>query len=137
MVHLWSCRCLAFVVCHWGWLPESETPSDASLTIIPGLRPHLLIPKLQTEGSIQYNSFTSAAAALKESGRGSLLTKLDLKDTYRHIPMRSTDWKLIGVPLDGKILLSSCPDVQGEVGSLHIQSICGSTPLDNPEAHPS
>jgi len=35
------------------------------------------------EGSIHYNSFTSAVAVLKESGRGSLLAKLDLKDAYR------------------------------------------------------
>src|SRR5882724_2334125 len=32
------------------------------------------------EGSIQYDLFTSAAAVVNESGRGSLLAKLDLKD---------------------------------------------------------
>jgi len=54
------------------------------------------------EGSIQYDPFTSAAAALKESGRGSLLAKLDLKDAYRHIPVRSTDWNLLGFHWMGK-----------------------------------
>jgi len=49
------------------------------------------------EGSIYYDSFTSAVATLKESGRGSLLAKLDLKDMYRHIPLRSTDWNLLGL----------------------------------------
>ena len=39
------------------------------------------------EGSIVYESFTSAVAALKESGKGSLMAKLDLKDAYRHIPV--------------------------------------------------
>lgn len=49
-----------------------------------------------SEGTIQYDSFTSAAAALRDSGRGSLLAKLDLKDAYRHIPVRCTDWNLLG-----------------------------------------
>ena len=46
--------------------------------------------------------FTSAAAVLKESGRGLLLTKLDLKDTYRHIPVCSMDWNLLGFHWMGK-----------------------------------
>jgi len=54
------------------------------------------------EGSIVYESFTYAAAALKESGRGSLMAKLDLKDAYRHIPVRSTDWNLLGFHWMGK-----------------------------------
>jgi len=48
------------------------------------------------EGSIYYNSFTSMVAVLKESGRGSLLAKLDLKDAYRYIPVHSMDWNLLG-----------------------------------------
>ena len=54
------------------------------------------------EGSIAYDSFTSAVASLKESGRGSLMAKLDLKDAYRHIPVRSTDWNLLGFHWMGK-----------------------------------
>jgi len=54
------------------------------------------------EGEINYNSFESAAAVLRESGRGSLLAKLDLKDAYRHIPVRSTDWNLLGFHWLGK-----------------------------------
>ena len=54
------------------------------------------------EGSIQYDSFTSAAAMLKESGRGLLLAKLDLKDAYRHIPVHSIDWNLLGFHWMGK-----------------------------------
>src|SRR5882724_11724011 len=54
------------------------------------------------EGSITYGSFTSVAAALKESGRGSLMAKLDLKDAYRHMPVRSTDWNLLGFHWMGK-----------------------------------
>jgi len=39
---------------------------------------------------------------LKESGRGLLLAKLDLKDAYRHIPVHSTDWNLLGFHWMGK-----------------------------------
>ena len=54
------------------------------------------------EGYIYYDSFTSAVAVLRESGRGSLLAKLDLKDAYRHIPVHSTDWNLMGFHWMGK-----------------------------------
>src|SRR5882672_6768489 len=49
------------------------------------------------EGSIAYDPFTSAAKALWESGKGSLMAKLDLKDAYRHIPVCCTDWNLMGL----------------------------------------
>jgi len=39
---------------------------------------------------------------LRESGRGLLLAKLDLKDAYRHIPVCSTDWNLLGFHWMGK-----------------------------------
>ena len=37
-----------------------------------------------------------------DSGKGSLLAKLDLKDTYRHIPVCCTDWNLMGFKWLGK-----------------------------------
>jgi len=54
------------------------------------------------EGAICYDSFQLAVAALCKSGKGSLLAKLDLKDAYRHIPIRSTDWNLLGFHWLGK-----------------------------------
>jgi len=39
------------------------------------------------EGVIKYDSFISTMEALNSAGKGSLLTKLDLKDAYRHIPI--------------------------------------------------
>ena len=48
------------------------------------------------EGTICYNSFTSGATALHALGRGSLFAKLDLRDSYRHIPVCSSDWNLLG-----------------------------------------
>jgi len=64
------------------------------------------------EGSIQYDSFTSVAPVLKASGKGSLLAKLNLKDAYRHIPVWSSDWDLLGFPLAMEILLPHCANVQ-------------------------
>jgi len=49
-----------------------------------------------SEGAIVYESFAQAVKALQEAGKGSLLAKLDLKDAYRHIPVRSPDWNLLG-----------------------------------------
>ena len=40
---------------------------------------------------------------LKESGRGSPLAKIDLKDAYRHIPVRRTEWNLLGFHWMGKL----------------------------------
>ena len=54
------------------------------------------------EGVIKYDSFISATAALCSAGKGSLMAKLDLKDAYRHIPICSTDWNLLGFQWEGK-----------------------------------
>jgi len=54
------------------------------------------------EGVIKYDSFSLAMAALHSAGRGSLLMKLDLKNAYRHIPIQSTDWNLLGFQWEGK-----------------------------------
>src|SRR5882724_3621379 len=59
------------------------------------------------EGSIIYNLFTSVAKALQESGRGSLLAKLDLKDAYRHIPVCCMDWNLMGFKWQGSTTIQS------------------------------
>ena len=39
---------------------------------------------------------------MRELGRGSLLSRLELKDTYRHIPIHCTDWNLLGFHWLGK-----------------------------------
>ncbi|GLB45363.1 putative transposition, RNA-mediated [Lyophyllum shimeji] len=48
------------------------------------------------EASISYDFFSSAAEDLVASGRGSLLGKLDLRDAFKHIPVRRADWHLLG-----------------------------------------
>ncbi len=49
-----------------------------------------------SESHISYESFDSAVAEIRRLGRGSLLAKLDLKDAFRHIPVRRDDWYLLG-----------------------------------------
>jgi len=43
------------------------------------------------------------AAMLCNSGQGSLLEKLNLKDAYRHIHACSTEWNLLGFHWMGKL----------------------------------
>ncbi|KAF5393592.1 hypothetical protein D9757_000002 [Collybiopsis confluens] len=50
-----------------------------------------------SEASIGYDMFEKAVRDLIASGRGSLLAKLDLKDAFRHIPLRAADWHLFGI----------------------------------------
>ncbi|KAF5355210.1 hypothetical protein D9757_014770 [Collybiopsis confluens] len=50
-----------------------------------------------SEASIGYDMFEKAVRDLIASGRGSLLAKFDLKDTFRHIPLRAADWHLFGI----------------------------------------
>lgn len=49
------------------------------------------------EAHISYDMFERAVQDLLETGPGSLLAKLDLKDAFRHIPVRSADWHHLGM----------------------------------------
>lgn len=42
-----------------------------------------------------------AIAALLKIGKGAFLIKRDLSDAFRHIPVSSTDWWLLGFSLEG------------------------------------
>ncbi|KAG9023013.1 hypothetical protein FS837_006040, partial [Tulasnella sp. UAMH 9824] len=55
-----------------------------------------------SEGSITYERFQHAVSAVRTLGRGSLLAKLDLKDAFRHIPVRPADWNLLGYSWQGQ-----------------------------------
>ena len=48
------------------------------------------------EASIGYDSFERAVDDLRASGPGTHLAKLDLRDAFRHIPLRVADWPLFG-----------------------------------------
>ena len=49
-----------------------------------------------SEAQISYDLFERAIHDLVSSGQGSLMAKLDLKDAFRHIPIRAADWHLLG-----------------------------------------
>ncbi len=49
-----------------------------------------------SEGHIIHEAIFQAIRAIRRLGRGSLLAKLDLKDAFRHIPLRAADYHLIG-----------------------------------------
>ena len=49
-----------------------------------------------SEAAIVYDRFEKAVEDVVKSGRGSLLAKLDLKDAFRHIPIRQADWHYMG-----------------------------------------
>lgn len=49
-----------------------------------------------SEAYISYDMFERAVEDLIRSGPGSLLAKLDLKEAFRHIPIRAEDWHHLG-----------------------------------------
>jgi hypothetical protein len=51
---------------------------------------------LDSEASISYDAFDCAVKDLVSAGVGSLMAKLDLKDAFRHIPIRPADWHHMG-----------------------------------------
>lgn len=58
------------------------------------------IPEI--DGTISYDCFETAVADLIQSSPGSLMAKLDLKDAFRHIPVRPADWGLLGFSWEGQ-----------------------------------
>ncbi|KAF5387550.1 hypothetical protein D9757_006561 [Collybiopsis confluens] len=59
-----------------------------------------------SEASISYDMFEKAVADLVISGSGSLLAKLDLKDAFRHIPLRADLRHLFGISWASKFYYS-------------------------------
>jgi hypothetical protein len=41
--------------------------------------------------------FEHAVHDLRHLGHGALMAKLDLKEAFRHIPIRAADWHLLGI----------------------------------------
>ncbi|KAF5384159.1 hypothetical protein D9615_003180 [Tricholomella constricta] len=48
------------------------------------------------EAHIVYDMFGCAVRDLRHLGTGALMAKLDLKEAFRHIPIRAADWHLLG-----------------------------------------
>jgi hypothetical protein len=54
------------------------------------------------EAHISYDMFECAVSDLRLSGRGSLMVKLDLKDAFRHVPIRAADHHHMGMFWNGE-----------------------------------
>jgi hypothetical protein len=54
-----------------------------------------------SEAAISYDMFNRAADDLVRSGPGSQMIKLDLEQGFRHIPIRPSDWPLLGYWWEG------------------------------------
>ena len=60
------------------------------------------VNKYVVELTCTLSSFDDAARMVVSNGRGSLMSKIDVKAAYRCIPMRPSDWGLTGILWDGK-----------------------------------
>ncbi|PPR04749.1 hypothetical protein CVT24_006895 [Panaeolus cyanescens] len=54
------------------------------------------------QATISYDMFERAIDDLVRSGQGSLMAKLDLKEAFRHVPIRPEDWPQMGFSWDNK-----------------------------------
>jgi hypothetical protein len=75
-----------------------------------------------SEASIQYDRFERAIEDLLQSGPGTRMAKLDLKDAFRHIPVAAADQPLLGFAWEGKFYISKFLHTYitlGSQGTLH------------------
>lgn len=56
-----------------------------------------------TEASISYDMFERAIADLVQAGPNSKMAKLDLKEAFHQIPVRESEWHLLGVTFDDRV----------------------------------
>ena len=49
-----------------------------------------------------------ACTFINELGSGTLLSKIDLKDAFRLIPINPSDWNLLGIQWRGKFYVDIC-----------------------------
>ena len=58
--------------------------------------------------SLSYCSIDDAYTFINELGPGTLLSKIDLKDAFRLIPVNPLDWNLLGIHWRGKFYIDTC-----------------------------
>lgn len=51
--------------------------------------------------SVQYQSIDHAIAAIKQIGLGALLSKSDLENAYKQVPIHPDDFELLGLQIEG------------------------------------
>ena len=84
-------------------IPKKGKPSKwrviTDLSFPPGVSVNDGIPQVLT--SLTYASIWDAARIMSRLGRGALLSKLDLKDAYRMIPIHPSDFHFMGIHWNG------------------------------------
>ena len=58
--------------------------------------------------SLSYCSVDDAYAFVNQLGAGTLLSKIDLKDTFRLIPVHPADWNLLGIHWKQQFFIDTC-----------------------------
>ena len=58
--------------------------------------------------SLSYCSVDDAYTIINELGTGALLSKIDLKNAFRLIPVRQSDWNLLGIHWKDKYYIDTC-----------------------------
>ena len=58
--------------------------------------------------SLSYCSIDDAYTFINALGPGTLLSKIDLKDAFRLIPVNPSDWNLLGIQWRGKFYVDTC-----------------------------
>ena len=57
---------------------------------------------------MKYCSIDDACTIINKLGPGALLSKIDLKDAFRLIPVQSSDWNLLGICWRQKFYIDTC-----------------------------
>ena len=58
--------------------------------------------------SLKYCSIDDACTIINKLGPGALLSKINLKDAFRLIPIQSSDWNLLGICWRQKFYIDTC-----------------------------
>ena len=82
----------------WRMIVDLSCPSGSSVN--DGIDPVL--------ASIRYASVDNAVEIIRSLGPGALLTKFDLKDAYRLIPVHPTDHHKLGIIWEGATFVDRC-----------------------------
>jgi len=83
--------------------------------------------------SLSYCSVDDAYAFINQLGPGTLLSKIDLKDAFRLIPVRSADWNLLGAHWKQQFFIDTCLPFSLQSAPFSVQPACLCYTLDTRE----
>ena len=81
----------------WRLILDLSSPRDASVN--DGIDQDL--------AAIRYPSVDVAAQLILQAGQGALLSKVDIKEAYRIIPVHQDDWRLLGMQWDNLFFIDT------------------------------